>query len=186
MKTLRAGTPLSSWSPSYPTPWASAKKAQTGEEQGLCLFTWADKGNGEGKEAPGQAPSLTPICIPACPCPSLRWAVGFSLREGNGFCPETTEPLSHFRFGVSSSHPPLHTHLVAGGREGSSGSPPHRAGCPRLAPHPLCALLDDEPEQGGENCSGSQKFPFSPAILLCGKGFQELIGCWILSAVCLF
>lgn len=117
MKTLRAGTPLSSWSPSYPTPWASAKKAQTGEEQGLCLFTWADKGHGEGKEAPGQAPSLTPICIPACPCPSLRWAVGFSLREGNGFWPETTEPLSHFRFGVSSSpHPYIHTWWLEGGK----------------------------------------------------------------------
>lgn len=31
------------------------------------------------------------------PNPSLRWAMGFSLQEGNGFWPETTAPLSHFR-----------------------------------------------------------------------------------------
>ncbi|KAL0604503.1 LOW QUALITY PROTEIN: hypothetical protein AAY473_026501 [Plecturocebus cupreus] len=67
--------------PGPPQP-ASAKQAQTGEKQGLCLFTWTDKGNREGKEAPGQAQSLTLICTPVCLCPSLRWAVGFSLQEG--------------------------------------------------------------------------------------------------------
>lgn len=60
---------------------------------------------------------LTPIFIPLAPAPSLRWAMGFSLQEGNGFWPETTEPLSHFR-SVSLSPLAPHIHVLEGWREG--------------------------------------------------------------------
>lgn len=87
----------------------------------------------EGRqEDPRQIWSLAPIWTPLAPGPSLRWAMGFSLREGNSFWPETTEPLSHFR--LASPLPTHCSYTRTWGLEGwsgeSSGSPPLRAGCP--------------------------------------------------------
>lgn len=64
------------------------------EKSGLCLFTWSEKGKEGSKEAQADLEShfsLDPAYF--CLCLSLRWAMGFSLREGNGFWPKTTEPL---------------------------------------------------------------------------------------------
>lgn len=95
MELLWAGTPYSLLAPT-PTPRASAEYVQTREEWvGLCLFTWSEKRKGGSKEAQAELEAHFSL-DPACLCHSLRWARGFSLREGNGFWPKTTEPL-HFR-----------------------------------------------------------------------------------------
>lgn len=81
---------------------------------------------------PRQTWNLIPI--PAChvPDPSLRWAMGGSLQEGNGFLPETTEPLF-------SPPTPICAHLGAGGTSGVLGgaqAPFPQGRLPQTLSHP--------------------------------------------------
>lgn len=134
MELLSAGTFYSLLVPT-PTPRASAEYVQTREEWvGLCLFTWSVERKGGNKEAQAELKSHFSL-VPACLCHSLRWAMGFSLREGNGLWPKTTEPL-HFR--VAS---PLPNHsscwrIGAEGWEGNSDTPSLRAVYPDGVPSP--------------------------------------------------
>lgn len=44
--------------------------------------------------------------------------------------------------------PPTHTRILGAGERGGVQAPFPQGRLPRLAPHPLCALLGNEPEWG--------------------------------------
>lgn len=137
---------------------------QTREGQGLCLFTWAQKGKGKTRRPQGR-PGVSCQSVPLCPCPSPQMDHGFSLQEGNGFCPETTEPLSYFRFGLS--HP---TPLPKPQNPSPQGRLP-----------PVClhnpSVLSSVSSLNEEKIVVDPKVSFSPVSLLCRRGSQDLIGC---------
>ena len=58
----------------------------------------------------------------------------------------------------------MYMYMGAGGR--GFGLPSPKGRLPRLAPHPLCALLGNKPEWGREIVVGPKGSPFSPASLL--------------------
>lgn len=96
--------------------------------------------------------------------PSLRWIMGLSLQEGNGFCWEPTEPLSGF--GSSLSSPPTCLHC---GRD-STGS---------LV---WLSIASVRSLNGEGNIVADPKCLFSTATFLCKKECQDLIGHRIPSA----
>lgn len=72
--------------------------------------------------------------------------MGFSLREGNGFWPETTEPLSLFRL---ASPLPIRSSDMYLGWKGVVQAPFPSGQAAQTGSHPLCALLGNKPEWGG-------------------------------------
>lgn len=142
-------------------------REREGGRQGGLRWTW----------------SLIPICTLLAPAPSLRWAMGFSLREGNGFWPETTEPLSLFRL---ASPLPIRSSDMYLGWKGVVQAPFPSGQAAQTGSHPLCALLGNKPEWGGGGIALDPHVSLPPSLTPVGGGCgcQDSIDCWVPSAVC--
>lgn len=89
--------------------------------------------------------------------------MGFSLQEGNGFWPETTEPPSHYRL---ASPLPIHSSDRDLGWKGVVQTPFPSGQTAQTGSHPLCVFLGNKPEWGREKLQWGPMSPFFPASLL--------------------
>lgn len=167
-----------------PMPRASTESAQTREGQGLYLFTWAEKGKGEGMQALGQTWNPTSICtpLPLPPASDGPWASLSGKVMASGL-----KQLSHGATSDSASPLPTYSHPspVLGargkGRGRSTGSTPLRVGRPLLAPH----SLHEKPEWESEIVVDPKGLssPQLPSLAGGSVKISLAVGCFLQSAV---